>query len=204
MSGRTWNGRMWNKKWNKRAGKIEIFTGIYMVVFLMILLCVQLQIRIFMETSTYMEDALAASNLASAVIDVQEYGMTHIVKIKSPDDAFELYREALKQNLSLDDNWESEQKNLIYGQVEILKYEIYNVEKNHITIYSYGAEGEDVRMIPNGLGSVYTPDGILVESTSVYSKIGFPVKGILGVIIDARKDKTVDIVGNTENEIGGA
>ena len=198
------SGRMWNKEWNKREGKIEIFTGIYMVVILMILLSVQLQMRIFMATSTYMEDALAASNLASAVIDVREYGITHIVKIKSPKEAFELYREALKQNLSLDDNWESEQKDLIYGQVKILKYEIYNVEKNHITIYSYGAEGEDVRMIPNGLGSVYTPDGILVESTSVYSKIGFPVKGIFGVVIDSRKDKTVDVVSNLVNETGGS
>ncbi|MBR5248768.1 MAG: hypothetical protein IKV27_07510 [Lachnospiraceae bacterium] len=195
--------RAWNKEWNKQAGKIEIFTEIYMVVLLMILLSVQLQIQTFLATSTYMEDALAASNLASAVIDIQEYGMTQVVKIKSPDNAFELYCEALKENLSLDDDWESKQKDLIYGQVEILKYEVYNVEKNNVTIYSYGTEGEEVRVIPNGLGSVYTPDGILVESTSVYSKIGFPVKGIFGVKIDARKDKTVDIVSNRENETGG-
>lgn len=195
---------MGGRTWNKKAGKIEIFTGIYLVILLMILLSVQLQIRMFMATSTYMEDALAASNLASAVIDIQEYGMTHVVKIKSPDNAFELYREALKRNLSLDDNWESGQKDLIYGQVEILKYEIYNVEKNHITIYSYGTEGEDVRRIPNGLGSVYTPDGVLVESTSVYSKIGFPVKGVFGVVTEARKDKTVDIVSDLVNETGGS
>lgn len=190
-------------KWNKRTGKVEIFVGMYMVVFLLILLSVQLQMRIFMATSTYMEDALAASNLASAVIDVREYGMTHIVKIASPDDAFELYCEALKQNLSLNDEWESGKKDLIYGQVEILKYEIYNVEKNNITIYSYGTEGEYVRALPNGLGSVYTPDGVLVESTSVYSKIRFPVKGILGIEIDAKKDKTVDIVSNLVNKSGG-
>ncbi len=191
-------------KWNKQTGKIEIFIGMYMVVFLLILLSVQLQMRIFMATSTYMEDALAASNLASAVIDVREYGRTHIVKIESPADAFELYRQALKQNLSLDDNWESSKKDLIYGQVEILKYEIYNVENDDITIYSYGTEGEYVRAVPNGLGSVYTPDGVLVESTSVYSKIGFPVKGIFGLVMDARKDKTVDIVSDLLNDTGGA
>ena len=194
---------MCRMKWNKRTGKVEIFVGMYMVVFLLILLSVQLQMRIFMATSTYMEDALAASNLASAVIDVREYGMTHIVKIASPDDAFELYCEALKQNLSLNDEWESGKKDLIYGQVEILKYEIYNVEKNNITIYSYGTEGEYVRALPNGLGSLYTPDGVLVESTSVYSKIRFPVKGILGIEIDAKKDKTVDIVSNLVNKSGG-
>ena len=206
MSGSHWKQKWkqkWNKKWNKKEGKIEIFTGLYFVIVLMILLNIQLQMRIFMTTSTYMEDALAASNLASAVIDIQEYGMTHVMKIKSPDNAFLLYREALKQNLSLDENFESEQKDLIYGQVEIMKYKIYNVEKNDITIYSYGIEGEDVQTIPNGLGSVYTPDGVLVESTSVYSQIRFPVKGILGMVIDARKDKTVDIVSNRVNETGG-
>ncbi len=190
-------------KWNKRTGKIEIFIGMYMVVFLLILLSVQLQMRSFMAASTYMEDALAASNLASAVIDVREYGRTHIVRIESPADAFELYRRALKQNLALDDNWESSRKELICGQVEILKYEIYNVEKNDITIYSYGTEGEYIREVPDGLGSVYTPDGVLVESTSVYSKVRFPVKGIFGIEMIAGKDKTVDIVSNLVNDTGG-
>ncbi len=194
---------MSRKKWNGRAGKIEIFIGMYMVVFLLILLSVQLQIRIFMAAGTYMEDALAASNLASAVVDVREYGTTGMVKIASPDDAFALYQEALRQNLSLNDNWESNQKNLIYGQVEILKYEIYNVEKNNITIYSYGTEGEFVQTIPSGLGNVCTPNGIPVESTSVYSKICFPVKGILGVEVEARKDKTVDIVSDLQKKMGG-
>ena len=182
--------------WKKQSGKIALCTGAYMIVFLVILVSVQLQMRVFMLTAAYMEDALATSNLASAVADVREYGKSHIIRIKSPDEAYRIYCEALKQNLSLDDNWESRQKKLISGTVEILKYEIYNVEKNNITIYSYGAEGESVKKIPNGMGSVYTPEGVLVESTSVYSKIGFPVEGLFGIKIYAEKEKTVDIVAN--------
>lgn len=190
-------------KCGRRKGNIQIFIGMYMVVLLMILLSVQLQLRIFMAASTYMEDALAASNLASAVIDIREYGLSRVVKIKSPDDAFALYCESLRQNLSLDDNWESSRKELIYGRVEVLEYQIYNVVKNDITIYSYGPEGKDVQVILNGLGRVFTPDGVLVEATAVYSKIGFPVKGIFGIEMDARKEKTVDIVSNLENQTGG-
>lgn len=190
--------------WKRKNGKVEMITGLYLLVFLVVLLTVQIQMRIFMTSGSYMEDALAASNLASAVIDIQEYGMSHVIRIKSPDTAYELYREALKQNLQLDDNWENSNKSLIYGSVRILKYEIYNVEKGDITIYSYGEEGEAVRFVSGGAGNIRTPDGTIVESTSIYSKIEFPVRGILGMETEARKHKTVDIVSNLLQEEGGS
>ena len=59
------------KKLNRTTGKIELFTSMYLLIFLMVVLWVQIQIKLFMTTSDYVEDALAASNLASAVIDVQ-------------------------------------------------------------------------------------------------------------------------------------
>lgn len=190
--------------WKRKSGKIEMITGLYLLVFLVVLLTVQIQMRIFMTSGFYMEDALAASNLASAVIDIREYGMSHVIRIQSPDTAYELYREALKENLQLDDNWENDNKALIYGRVRILKYEVYNVEKGDITIYSYGEEGENVRFVPGGAGNVRTPDGTIVESTSVYSKIEFPVRGILGMETQARKHKTVDIISNLLQEEGGS
>lgn len=186
--------------WKNRAGKIELVTGMYLLFFLVILLAVQFQLKLFMNVSLFMEDALAASNLASAVIDIREYGSTGTIQIASPDTAYELYREAIRQNLQMDDNWESSNKDMISGQVQILKYEIYNVKEKDVTIYSYGAEGENITTIEGGLGSVRTPDGTLVESTSVYSKIGFPVKGIFGVEIAALKHKTVDIVRRDVSE----
>lgn len=184
--------------WKQRKGKIELVTGMYLLVMLIILLAVQFQLKLFMNISSFMEDALAASNLASAVIDIREYGTTGILQIADPDAAYRLYREAVRQNLQLDDNWENSNKDLIAGQVEILKYEIYNVNKKDIIIYSFGEEGQNVRIVTGGLGSVRTPDGTLVESTSVYSKITFPVKGFFGVQVQAQKHKTVDIVTNLE------
>lgn len=180
----------------KKSAEIEFITGMFLLIMLTVLLVTQLQISLFGTSASFVEDAVAASNLASAVIDIKEYGRTHTITIESPDQAYELYREAIKQNLKLDDNWENSNKDLICGKVEILQYEIYNVKGKDVTIYSFGAEGEAITLVKDGLGSVQTPDGTTIESTSIYSRIGFPVKGVFGLEIAAEKQKTVDIISN--------
>lgn len=149
---------------------------------------------LFQTTGLIMEDALAASNLASAVADIKEYGSTHILQITSAQDAYDIYREALRTNLGLDDNWENAKLEWISGKVEVLQYTVYNVRDQDVTIYSFSEQGDFIREEKDGLGSVRTPDGTLVESTSVYSRIGFPVEGILGITVYAEKDNTVDLV----------
>ena len=192
---------MRKKAWKKSGGQIEIVTGMYILVLLVMLTVMQLQMRIYATASYHMEDALAASNLASAVIDVREYGTSLTIQIESPDTAYGLYREAIRQNLGLDDNWESSNQNLISGSVEILEYTIYNVSENDVTVYDFGEDGSCHSWnVENGLGSVRAPDGTLIESTSVYSRIGFIVDGVFGVSVYACKDKTVDIVSNLSEE----
>lgn len=180
--------------WRKRDGKVELVTGLFFMVFLVIISAIQVQLGLFHITGLYMEDALAASNLASAIADIREYGMNHVVRIEHPDEAYRVYKEALRVNLQLDENWESSRKDLITGRVEVLQYIIYNVRGNDITVYCYGAEANSIYEEKGGLGSVRTPDGTLVESTTVYSRIGFPVEGILGIKVYAEKEKSVDIV----------
>lgn len=189
--------------WRKRRGKIDLLTGLYFMILMTALLAVQFQLVIFSNISVFMEDALVASNLASAIVDLREFGTTGIVCIASPDTAYELYRESLRCNLSLDENWNSTNTEMIAGEVTIQTYEIYDVIENDVTIYSYGESGSHMKTIPEGLGSVKTPDGTLVESTSIYSRISFPVKGIFGVEIEAVKQKTVDIIRMMNQETGG-
>lgn len=186
-------------KWffgKKEAGKAEIIGGMLFLSFLILMLAVHLQLRIFYTVSFFMEDALAASNLASIVIDIEEYGISHILKISAPEVSYEIYKEALKMNLQIGADWESGQKNLISGKVEIQQYCIYNVLENDVEVYYFGGEGSGSYYIANGLGTVKTPDGTLIESTSVYSRIGFPVTGILGVEVYAVKENSVDVVSN--------
>ncbi len=180
----------------RSEGKVEIILGMYFLFLLIVILTVEMQMYIFRTTSFLLEDALAASNLASAVIDVREYGLSHTLRIASPDDAYALYRMALKENLRLNDQWEHADHSLVSGPVTVQQYIVYNVEGRDVEIFTYNHNGRiSTRREAGGAGRVRTPDGTLVSYTSVYSRIRFPVEGAFGVTVYADKEKTVDIVG---------
>lgn len=170
--------------------------GLFWVLFLGIVLCVQLQVRTYRSASLYLEDALAASNLASAVIDLQEYGRTHTIRIADVQAAYELYRNAVHGNLQLNEQWEGNNKSLISGTVTVENYTIYNVKGEKVIVYSVDKTGQ-VQSWEGVLGLVQAPTGRFVESTSVYSEISFPVEGIFGISVTAHKGKLVDVVAQT-------
>lgn len=180
--------------WSKARGQVEWVVGMFFLLTLTILLCVQLQITAYRATSLYLEDALAASNLASAVIDLEEYGISHTIQIKEPMKAYGLFCYAVKENLNLNEAWENPNKTIISGTVQIADYIVYSVADKEVTIS---------RIYPNGqmwqekdvLGNVRAPNGMLVESTSIYSELSFPVRGLFGTEVEAYKGKLVDVVG---------
>ena len=173
-------------------GQAEWAAGLFMILFLAILLCGELQIDAYRASSQYLEDALAASNLASAVIDVEEYGISGLLQIKDPAQAFELYQEALKENLGLDEGWQSSNKSLISGSVKVEQYIVYNVRGKQVSVHALTMDGEMEDSV-GILGELRAPNGILIESTGIYSEISFPVEGFLGVLAQAHKGKLVDI-----------
>lgn len=169
---------------------------IAMFLFLMALIVALFQFKtyVYMVAGAYVEDALAASALASALIDVEEYGRSHNVRIADTRNAFRIYRDALYHNLALDEDGFSEKSELLTGRVLLEEYIVYNVSQEEIQIASYDGEGNCLALESAMAGTVRTPDGILVEHTTVYGCISFQVKGLLGEIIDARKEKSIDIV----------
>ena len=179
----------------KRNGQVGMILMVWLTIFLLLLTAYGLQLHQYRSIKTFTEDALAASNLASAVIDTQEYGRTHNILIRNPSEAYLLYQEALKINMQLNDVWESTNLQAISGKVEILDYIVYNVRGSDITIYCYG-KNPYTTVISNGVGSVKAPNGTLIESTSIYSKITFPVNGMMQIQTTTVKDKLVDIVEN--------
>ncbi len=180
------------------SGQTEWAAGIFFLVFLGIMLCAHLQTDVYVASSQYLEDALALSNLASAVVDIEEYGRTHTLSISDPKEAYERYRRAVKENLNLDDQWECRSQGLITGPVTILNYTVYNVKGDRVEITSFG-RSRDVSRREEALGSAVSPNGILIESTGVYSEISYTIKGFLGVTVEARKGKLVDVVADSEN-----
>ena len=179
------------------SGKVEWVAGLFFLLFLGILLCATLQVDLFQSSSDYLEDALALSNLASAVIDVEEYGISHRLVISDPYQAYGRYREAVKGNLNLDENWQCPADRLISGPVRIVNYTVYSVSGNDVTVSSFDESGRMIQWT-EALGSAVAPNGITIESTGVYSEIAYQVEGFLGVIAEAHKGKLVDIVANEQ------
>ena len=182
---------------HRREGLIGFISGLFLVLFLAIVLCANLQVESFQASSLYLEDALAASNLASAVIDPEEYGISHVVKIEDPLAAYRLYCDAVKGNLGLNDRWEGSNQALISGPVTVESYIIYNVQGDGVTVHAVDSTGQ-LYSRQGLLGAVTAPKGQKVEYTGVYSEISFPVKGSFGMEVRARKGKLVDIVGSPE------
>ncbi len=180
-------------------GQASWVLGLFWILFLAILLCMQLQVALYRASSMYLEDALALSNLASAVIDIQEYGRTHRVLIPDPEQAYDRYCSAVKENLGLDDNYEAVNHKLITGQVQIQKYIIYNVRGQKVSVWERNSSGQ-VQEWQGSLGEVRTPAGQLIETTGVYSEISYPVEGFLGVTVTAGKSKLVDVVSENNGE----
>ena len=158
---------------------------VYVLLFFTATVAFALQIRQYISLKTYTEDALAASNLASAVIDIQEYGVNHNLIIKDPAHAYSIYQDALKVNMGLNDHWE-DPAGMISSPVQVEQY-----------IVEVTSFGENLNYsATETLGSATSPNGRVIESTSIYSRISYQVTGYFGVTVPAVKDKLVDVVKN--------
>lgn len=164
----------------------------FSILFLGVFLCALLQMELYKTTSLYLEDTLAASNLASAVVDLKEYGRTHKILIEDSHVAYERYKQAVKGNLNLSDAWEGQSGGVIQGNVQIMNYTIYNVDGSNVTVYHYDENGL-MTSWTEVLGSASAPNGILIESTSIYSEIAYMVKGLFGIEVQAYKGNLADI-----------
>lgn len=182
----------------KDSGQIEWVVGMFSVLLLGILMYTQIQLAAWEATADYLEDTLAASNLAAALIDVEEYGKSHKTFIRDVSAAFDIYRDAVRENLQLNESWECDNQTLISGPVEIVDFVIYNVDGNHVEAIRVDGDGQMLEQWSGERGILRAPNGVLVEYTGIYSEIQFQVRGILGICVDAHKGKLVDIVSGEE------
>ena len=173
-------------------GQIGAVTGLFFVLFLAVFLSAQLQLEMVRTSSAALEDALAASGLASALADIRRYGSSHEVAIEDCRRAYEKYCDTLVVNLGLNEEWEGCNDRLITGRVQVTEYVVYNVTGNRVEIWE--KRGEGFHCSDDRLGNVYTPGGQLVERTGIYSEISYPFRGIFGLETQARKGKLVEIV----------
>ena len=174
-------------------GQITIFAGLFYTLFFAVVLSGYLQMEMIRSSSGYLEDALAASGLAAALVDVREYGISHALRIRDAQESYEQYCVSLKANLGLDENWECNNKRLISGKVTLENYTIYNVTGDQVEYCRLDAGKQEWHT--GRLGQVLAPNGQVVEKTGTYGEISYPYRGLWGLIVQARKGKLVDVVG---------
>lgn len=178
----------------KRRGEIATFTLVYLILFLLVIAAFALQIRQYLALKSDTEDALAASNLATAVVDIQEYGISHNLIVADPDSAYRIFQDTIRVNLNLTDTW-MDSTGRISGPVTVEQYVVYNVRGRDVEVHSYGPGVTYASVVTGGKGSLTAPNGKIIESTSVYSRISYRVAGYFGTDVLAVKDNLVDIVG---------
>lgn len=176
----------------RESGLTGWVTGMFLTLFLAILLYAVLLMEQYRSAALYLEDALAASNLASAVIDVEEYGISHTILLANPKEAYERYLWAVKGNLNLNDQWKGADGSLIEGPVAAVNYTVYNVKGDMVTVYRFDENGVLSQWQEN-LSSAKAPNNVPIVSTSVYSELKFEMGGFLGMRVEAHKGSLVDI-----------
>lgn len=186
------------KRKGRDSGQLHWLTGLFFFLILMVLMNAQLQLAAWNSTSQRLEDALAASNLASALINIPKFGKKHRVEMIEAEEAYQIYREAVKENLCLNEEWETSGQELICGPVEIVDYVIYNVDKERVEAIRVGKNGRITETVEGRRGEMKAPDQSIIECPGIYSEIRFPVRGFLGITVTAHKGKLVDIVSDIE------
>ncbi len=178
----------------KKDGISEGLIGIGATSLVIIFLLFLLKSKELTLTNDFVYDGLVFSNLAAATIDLKEYGSTNKIINNDFEKSFLEYRNSLKENLRIDDNLMPNKNSMINSKVTIEVFTIYNVDGNDIEMVKRQSNGNIIRhTYTNGVGNIYTPDGVLISSTTIYSRIGMELKGFMNESSYFYKDSSVDI-----------
>jgi hypothetical protein len=184
-------------KLKKKKGSIEMFISSLILITVSMIIVMSIKLREIKITKNLVEDGLVAATLASATVDLREYGATKRIVNRDFDKSFNDFTVSLKDNLKLDDNYKPINSRIICSKVNIENFIIYNISDNDIEVTRRSSDGSiEKSIIYNGVGSENTPDGVLIQTTTIYSKIAFKLKGYMNTEYDVYKEKSVDITDN--------
>lgn len=182
----------------KSEGKVDLVLGMFLLLLIVFIVMYESRLQAIRLAGDAVEDALAGALLAAAVTDVEIYGKTGELKINNAMQSYHMCVDAFRHNLQLSVGNYCINEELLYGKAELADFRIYHVEGDEVTEQMV-ADGQS--MLPKVIGKAgdaKTPDGVLVESTLVYGKALFSVKGLFFEEICADKEMSVDIVRNEE------
>ena len=181
---------------NREKGQAEYVLGMYALIFVMVLALASLQIMQYKADSDITEDALAASALAALDIDPYRYGLDHKLVINDPDHCLDIFKNALKGNMNLDNLYRPIDSNESYisGEVTIEDFRIYLVDADKVTEYKITEYGTD--RTEGMYGEMKTPGGQIVKSAGCYAAISYDTEGFLGIKANAYKDAYAEMIAD--------
>lgn len=179
----------------KKEGSISEFCIGGMAIFIIAIVLVTIfKLKEIDITRNLVEDGLALSNLAAATIDIKEYGTSNKIINNDFNKSYNDFLTSLKYNLNLDDNYNPKKNKFIKSKVTVDDFKIYNVIGNDIEVNSRSSSGVKKDLIVNGYGTAKTPDGVLIKTTTIYSKISFDIKSLLNKeTYRVAREKSVDV-----------
>ncbi len=183
---------------SRSPGQAEYILGMYALIFVMVLAMATLQIMQYKADSDIAEDALAASALAALDIDPYRYGTDHKLVIDDPPHALEIFKNALKGNMDLDNDYRpfSRSSSYVSGTVVIEDFRIYLVDEDEVTEYRISDTGTDITT--GSYGEMKTPGGQVVRSAGCYAEVSFDTEGFLGIRVRAYKEAYAEMIADPE------
>lgn len=185
---------------SKREGMIGLVISMFFLLMVLVLAIYLVYLLSIVQIGATVEDALVASELSGALIDIERFGKTGEIMIEDTDRSYAFFYESLKNNLCLDVNGNSSMEELNCGPVSILDFRVYNVSGEEVFEIVYDGKGRKIGENTGRLGEMKTPDNKEIVSSTIYGKIGFYVKGMNSTVIYGEKEKTVDIARCVEEE----
>lgn len=163
----------------KEEGAVEYIVCFFVFLIVLILILSSIALRQAKTSKNYLDDGITASLLATEIINPLDYNAGNICIDEKR--AFLIFTSALKVNLNLSDDYLSND-NKFYSSIEISSFIVYNIKDTDVYEYMYDLNGNYTLTVhPDAKGTFQTPNGFIVNESSVYAKIKVMLNDFYGV-----------------------
>lgn len=198
-----------SKKLKRKEGNISIFFTYMFLLIIVAITSFTLATNKINLLKNQAEDALIASSLAAATVDLETYakeGLVVNVEIKGVKDSYNAFIRTFKENLDLNDNLVPKNESIL-KKVKIEKFIIYSDVGTHIQVNDLSNGYINSYQMP--IGST-TENGKKIQDTMIYTKASFnihmgainenPTKENLIKVTEKDKDAFKTYQAKLENE----
>ena len=196
----------------QKRGEFTTYMFMFTLVFMFMIFSMSLlKKNVALITVKKAEDSLKATTLAGATADLEKYGSSGELVFIDYEDSYNNFKDSFKNSMELGDDFAPTDVNSpISTPIHIDAYILYNVIDGNIECITYTNNGSTPNITHGTVGTIYTPNGIKVTHSTVYSAISFDIQGyinnasMLGKVIHmddipVKKTCCIDITGDETN-----